>query len=163
MGDAAMMQLRTGVVLVFTAVALQVKGGPQTAKAGYSIFIYDLTLETSAPCQDDAYEDNDVPSEAVPIGAGLHEGLLGCYMDQDYFAIEVTTGQTLTVTMNGVSPSGEGRGLHLWGPDGTSENSYGATNPRTVSATATEDITYNVNAYWRDEAIEYTLEVSLTD
>ena len=60
--------------------------------------LYDLTLETSEPCVEDQYEDNDFREDAVPTTPGLIENLRGCYLDPDYFSFDVTAGQTVTVT-----------------------------------------------------------------
>jgi hypothetical protein len=38
--------------------------------------VYELVVETSEACPDDAYEDNDFPDQAVPATAGLIEDLL---------------------------------------------------------------------------------------
>jgi len=66
---------------------------------------YDITLETSAPCPDDEYEDNDFSWEATEIVAGPYD-LYGCGYDTDYFKVTLTSGQILTATLNQV-PSGD--------------------------------------------------------
>jgi hypothetical protein len=60
--------------------------------------LYDLRLRTDIPCRDDPYEDNDFMEEAKPLSAGLHEGLLGCYLDEDWFSIPIRAGQNLVLT-----------------------------------------------------------------
>ena len=62
--------------------------------------LYDLELETSPPCRDDIYEDNDFDDEAATIVPGTYAGLTGCYLDADWYSFFVLTGETITLTMD---------------------------------------------------------------
>jgi hypothetical protein len=62
--------------------------------------LYDLRLETGAPCTDDPYEDNDFPDEAAAVEAGTLVGIVGCHRDADWFAVPVTAGQAITLAID---------------------------------------------------------------
>ena len=81
--------------------------------------VYDLRLETSEPCPDDAYEDNDFRYDATPMIPGQYDSLRACYLDADYFAVEVESGQTLTVTMAQVTGYTGLRRLIIYGAGST--------------------------------------------
>jgi len=59
---------------------------------------YNFLLETSEPCQEDEFEDNDLFDEAAPMTPGTYTDLRGCAVDLDYYSIELTAGQRITVT-----------------------------------------------------------------
>jgi hypothetical protein len=62
--------------------------------------LYDLELETSAPCRDDAFEDNDFEDDPAPIAPGSYAGLAACYLDRDWYAFSVSDGDTITFTID---------------------------------------------------------------
>jgi hypothetical protein len=62
--------------------------------------LYDLELETSAPCRDDIFEDNDFDDEAAGIVPGTYVGLTGCYLDADWYSFFVLAGETITFTVD---------------------------------------------------------------
>jgi hypothetical protein len=62
--------------------------------------LYDLELETSPPCRDDIYEDNDFYDEPAAITPGTYAGLTGCYLDADWYSFFVLAGETITMTMD---------------------------------------------------------------
>ena len=62
------------------------------------MILYDLEIESSEPCSDDPYEDNDFQDEAYELEHdGLHTGLTGCYLDADWFKIDVLEGHHITI------------------------------------------------------------------
>ncbi|MFH2052370.1 MAG: Ig-like domain-containing protein [bacterium] len=62
--------------------------------------VYDLELVTSAPCVDDGYEDNDFRDEAILVEEGPLTGLHACYLDADWFKLEVVEGQTFGLDLS---------------------------------------------------------------
>ncbi len=50
-------------------------------------------------CLDDAFEDNDAAGGAAPLGTGARDDLQVCADDEDWFAIDVCAGGTLTVAL----------------------------------------------------------------
>lgn len=124
--------------------------------------LYDLQLMTGPPCQDDAFEDNDFEDEAAAITAGSYSDLRACKVDHDYYVIDMTTGQTLTVTIDATFTEGgwENRRLVMSAP-GDSDSTEGTTNPTTLSVTATADGTaWFYVVFWVD-GVEYTMDVGL--
>lgn len=126
--------------------------------------LYDLSVTSDDPCQDDAYEDNDFQDEAAPIVEGFYTGLLGCHVDADYFSIQMNGGETVTITVDATMPPGawEHRRVVLYPPGGDSSSYSGTGNPTTVQATALEPGTgYFYVQFWVDD-VEYTLEIVLS-
>ncbi|MGD8627942.1 MAG: Ig-like domain-containing protein [bacterium] len=123
--------------------------------------IYNFTIETSEPCQDDEYEDNDFPDEARPITAGLHEGLRGCHVDQDYYTIDMEAGKTLRVTMSEFSSVGGSRMLNITGP-GANVGGINQTEPR-VETVLAQAGTYMIRVRWWDDGVIYDLNVEVLD
>ena len=81
--------------------------------------LHDLTLETSAPCPDDAYEDNDFRDEATPVALGTTESLRGCYLDADWYSFDLAAGDSLDVTITADAYEGnQTKSFHLIDPDG---------------------------------------------
>ncbi len=64
------------------------------------LILYDLRLETSAPCRDDAFEENDFEDEAAPVQAGIHGGLTACLLDPDWYSVFALAGETVTFTVD---------------------------------------------------------------
>jgi hypothetical protein len=125
--------------------------------------VYDLTLETSAPCPDDAYEDNDFHWGAEYIAQGLHS-LRGCDGDHDYFKISLDAGQTLTATVSQVPPGNLQRKLRISDMGNfTLIDSTGFEDPVTLYWVAIQDTTHHIEVKWYDDDIEYTLHVDVSD
>jgi hypothetical protein len=124
--------------------------------------IYNFMIETSEPCADDQYEDNDFEDEATPINAGLYEGLRGCHVDADIYSLYVEEGKTLRVTMTEVSTRGGSRLLSVWGPGG----SAGDTNqvePRVETVLTSQAGTYYIMTQWWTDDVTYDLNVEILD
>ena len=69
-----------------------------TTVAGFAL--YSLKLLQDPPCHDDPYEDNDFLDEAYPLAPGTYTDMRCCYLDQDFYAIDVEAGETLTVDLD---------------------------------------------------------------
>jgi hypothetical protein len=125
--------------------------------------LYGLTLETSAPCDEDPYEDNDFIEDAQPTTPGLIEDLRGCYLDPDYFSFEVAEGQTVTVTATQLG-AGEPTNcrIRIFDPTGhqTADNEW--ISPFSQSAEMGASGTCSVMAmFWRD--VNYDLEIEVSN
>ncbi len=123
--------------------------------------VYNFVIETSEPCVDDQYEDNDFADEATSITAGLHEGLRGCYVDADYYSIEMAPGKTLKVTMTETTTRGGSRTLRLWGP-GVSVGGTNQVEPRTEMV-LTQAGTYYILTQWWTDGVIYDLNIEVLD
>ncbi len=124
--------------------------------------LYNFMIETSEPCADDQYEDNDFEEEATPITAGLYEDLRACYLDKDLYSIDLAQGKTLRVTMSEVEPSGGSRALRIWGP-GTSVGGVNQTEPRVEMALAGQAGTFYIYVQWWRDNVTYDLNVEVLD
>ncbi len=123
--------------------------------------LYDLTLETSAPCEEDQYEDNDFREDAVPVTPGLIEDLRGCYLDPDYFSFDVTSGQTVTVTATQHTGATTCR-IRIFDPAGTQTSDTEPQSPLSLSAVMTESGTCEVMAmFWGER--DYDMEIVVED
>ena len=102
--------------------------------------LYDLELETSPPCHDDVFEDNDFDDEAVQIVPGTYAGLAGCYLDSDWYTFFVLAGETITITVDTRDYTSTRR-LTIREPGGeqVSGTSELSTPVSTLSLTATAD------------------------
>ena len=125
--------------------------------------LYDLVLESGPADPDDEYEDNDFQDEARPLAEGLHEGLVGNFLDDDWYSIAVEEGQTLQVTVD-VGDYGGARHLYVTDPGGV--NSQGGTyseNPVSyaVPITATGTSFIDFQAY--QDSVSYSLEIAIED
>jgi hypothetical protein len=124
--------------------------------------IYNFIIETSEPCIDDEYEDNDFEDEATPITAGLHEGLRGCHVDADHYRIEMAQGETLKVTMSEVSSVGGTRSLNIWGPGVNVGGRANQVEPR-VEMVLAQAGTYYIRTQWWADGVIYDLNVEVLD
>lgn len=131
---------------------------------GYENWVlYELTLHTSAPCNDDEFEDNDFRDEAPQIVPGTLEGLQGCYYDDDWFAVQADPGELITLTVivtSGYAPIAAG----IYGPSGA-ELAYdtSSNSPLWLSATAQESGAHHVFATFGGSGIVYDLTVGVSD
>jgi len=133
----------------------------------HHVAVYHLTLETSAPCPDDAYEDNDFIDQAVPMTPGTIEDLIGCDSDGDFFSTYLGEGQTLTVAATEVTTHDDTRMLEIFGPDhsrltGHVSHQDPIENPIVETWTATEAGTYYFWVYWTGNPVVYDLSVDVT-
>lgn len=125
--------------------------------------LYDLRLTTDDPCRDDAYEDNDFRSDAVPISPGTISGLRLCLYDRDYFAVDLTAGDTLSATMTATAGYiNDTKRVAIQQPNGNDANWTTSSSP----TVATSYVAYQTGTHyiWTmlwNEYIEYDLEVSV--
>ncbi len=127
--------------------------------------LYDLEVISGEPCADDQYEDNDFSDEAAPITAGMHTGLAGCYLDEDWYSIDMTAGQTLTVTLDATIPQGGSliRRMNISPPGGDGFYATNTNNPLTGQVTSTADGTATFYVQFWVDGVTYTLDIELTD
>ena len=52
---------------------------------------------SSATCAEDSYEDNDTAAQAATLGSGSHADLRSCPGDDDFYAIEISAGQSIDI------------------------------------------------------------------
>jgi methionine-rich copper-binding protein CopC len=125
--------------------------------------VYHFRLETSSPCEEDPYEDNDFIEDAAPITPGLWEGLRGCHVDADYYTLDLTAGQTLTVTASEVTSFGGTRRMKIYSPGYYERTRHTSQDePAVESWTATEDGPhYFMIQYWVDGVV-YDLDIEVT-
>ena len=78
---------------------------------------YDLDLEIlgcdQQLCVDDELEENDTLQSARPIGAGIHQDLMICANDPDYYSIQLCEGGSLTADLSFLHAEGD-LDLQLW-------------------------------------------------
>jgi methionine-rich copper-binding protein CopC len=132
---------------------------------GYEDYIlYDFSVNTTTPCDDDAYEDNDFFDEATPIAPGLHTNLRGCRVDRDYYSFQADAGETITLTFEVQQGGVDTRQYGIYGPALENLELYaGWGDPVTIQAIAAESGThYAFVRYWYDGYI-YDMEVTVED
>ncbi len=130
-------------------------------QTGYSI--YDFMLTTDDPCRDDDYEDNDFLSQAVPVSAGTLTGLRFCLYDKDFFAIDLTEGETLTASITATAGyTDDTKRVAILHPSGWDASVMTSASP-TVSAShmATETGTHYVYTMLWNEYAEYDLTLTV--
>lgn len=126
--------------------------------------LYDLIIETSAPCEDDPFEDNDFLDETAPLALGHHEGLRGCEIDQDFFSFDAVAGQTITVTAVQLPPMEWAHSrIIIYGPShGIANQADSDATTHTLSAFASASGTHYVSVrFWSD--VGYTLDLDVHD
>ncbi len=125
-------------------------------------FLYDLEFETSAPCDDDDYEDNDFVDEAEPLSVNETHDLVGCYLDADVFSFYAEIGQTITLSSTQLtSPHNIGQ-LIVYRPNGNaldSSTEYAADN--TLEVTAVESGTHYAAAKFWNQRTEYEFRIDV--
>ncbi len=123
--------------------------------------LYDLDVTAGDPCGDDAFEDNDFRDMATPLTTGLHMGLRGCEVDQDCYAIAMTAGQTLILTLDATIPEGAWahRRVELFPPSGEVARSEGTDNPVVLEVTSETDGQAVIEVrFWVDN-VDYSLDL----
>ena len=126
--------------------------------------LYDMELETSDPCVDDAYEDNDFLDEAAPLTIGQTYQLTACMLDSDIFSFDVAAGQTVSMSITQAAGGTAYSSLYIQGPDGTAIASHAsADNAPTLQGVAeTSGTHYAHSRFWQD-GVEYELLVEVED
>jgi len=79
---------------------------------------YTMDAALMGPCIDDSYEEDDNALAATPIVVGNYTGLSACPFDEDWFTIELTTGDDLLVDLFFAASEGDVE-LALFDPSDT--------------------------------------------
>jgi hypothetical protein len=123
---------------------------------------YNITLQTSSPCPDDEYEDNDFMWEAKDLSEGTYS-LYACDDDTDYFRVAVEAGKTLSARISQVPAGNLERRLRITDSGNVLlRQSTGPGDPMTVTWTAAETSDYHIVILWWDDTA-YQLEVEILD
>lgn len=126
--------------------------------------VYDLVLETSEACQDDAYEDNDFMDEAKPIDPGTFEDMTGCYNDADWFSLSLDVGDRLTVTTTRLTLASPSQQLYIYSSNGDKVAIYqGSDVMASVSWTAVQQETHYIRTQWNGEGVGYNMVVEVAE
>jgi hypothetical protein len=126
--------------------------------------LYDMELETSAPCVDDAYEDNDFLDEAAPLTIGETYDLTACMLDSDVFSFNATAGQTITLSITQAGGGTAYSSLYIQGPSGSAIASHAsADNAPTLQGVAETTGEHYVQARFWQDGVEYQLLVEIED
>ena len=134
-------------------------------EGGYEGYVvYDFSLDTTDPCEDDTYEDNDFFDEAAPVAPGTLTGLIGCRLDRDYYAVDLNAGERLTATIETVAPTATTRWYKIHDPSEAELDFYSGTgNPATITALAPTTGTYYIMVrYWTD-GIVYDIDIEIVE
>ena len=130
-----------------------------TTVAGFAL--YSLKLYQMEKCVDDAYEDNDFLDEASPLSPGTYTDMLCCYLDQDFYAIDVQAGQTLTVDITWDWTAGGW--FKLLDPSGATVQAFlPGWHPIHFQTVAAQTGAYVVSTRFVNEG-EYEMEVTVED
>jgi hypothetical protein len=125
--------------------------------------LYEFTLATESPCPDDEYEENDFLDEAVLITPGTITGLRACWQDRDFFAIDMTAGQLLSVIVTS-GPNAGSRYFQFYDPlGGLAGGSVGDSNPFQAWGEATETGTHFFMIRFYKDDVEYDIDVEVID
>jgi hypothetical protein len=130
------------------------------------LVLYHLKMESLDPVPDDEFEDNDFPDEARPIEPGLHEGLRGAFVDADYFSIDLTAGQTITVTATEVTSTGTSYRLVVTNAAGGTYTGHDGQDahatPAVESWMATQTGKHLILIMWWADNVVYNLNVEVS-
>ena len=123
--------------------------------------VYELLLETSSACVDDAYEDNDFFDQATPVTEGSYN-LRGCSVDKDYLSIELEAGQQLDVTLSYELPEADYI-ISVYNSSQVEMARYMRyANPFSFSYTAGASGTYYVVMFFWTDDHDYSLDFDIT-
>ncbi len=124
--------------------------------------LYDLELQTSEPCLDDEYEDNDFLHDAVPITTDETHQLICCRLDSDYFSFYAEAGDSIAVTTTQTSTPTTHTRIGIYMPNeqyigGTDENTASVTTGARTTQTGTH---YVYTKFWGDRT-EYDFRIDI--
>lgn len=147
-----------------TFYALVTNAGDGEVGYDMSLAVEGDIIDPPRECEDDEFEPNNTLEDAALLELDTtYEELISCDDDDDWYAIELTAGQLVDVTVNGPGPDID---VRLTDSEGTiiDTSAAGGTN-ELVSVTAPEDGTYYVQVYMftTDGVGTYTIGVDLVE
>jgi subtilisin family serine protease len=123
--------------------------------------LYDLDIASGVdPCgTDDPYEENDIPTAAHPLTAGVELSGIAC--DDDWFSISVTSGDVIDADLSFLHDDGD-LDFELYDPsDINVAGSYSESDNESIVHTATETGVYTLLVYGYLGAVnDYDIVVS---
>jgi PGF-CTERM protein len=122
------------------------------------------TDPTGPSLDPDQYEPNNDIGTATTVSDSEYEDLTIESGESDYFAVDLSQGETLTATIRFDANQGD-LDMRAYGPDQTEQNASAGTfsDNESVSLTATQAGTYYVETYgFGSASAEYSLELSGT-
>lgn len=127
---------------------------------------YDVRFSQTrgTPCDDDGWEPNDLPGQAIPLNSsGLVDGMI-CPQDKDHFSIAVPAQKGLTVSLVEYDSSGGLLKLCLFDGAtelGCSEDPGTPTVSATVAQAENKTLTVRIDSSDERTSNSYTLKVEL--
>ncbi|MBU0552206.1 hypothetical protein KKB55_13485 [Myxococcota bacterium] len=142
--------------------ALGVVGFDAEARGDYLLEV-EITGCEAPTCVDDGLEENDAIAAARPLSPGVYEGLAICSGDDDFYAVEVCAGGTLSVEARFSYADGD-LDLGLYRGDVLLTNALSSDDNEALRYTANADETLNLRVYgFSGAANQYALSVALND
>jgi len=107
------------------------------ATLGNSYALTTVLPGSGSGCRSDRFEPNDTESAAPVLTAAVHANLASCDSDDDYYAVDLTAGATLDVTVDFAHAEGD-IDLRLYEQGGI------VTLASSITTSAPESFSYNV-------------------
>lgn len=110
---------------------------------------YSMTVAVTSVsgCPNDGYEPNNTRQAAIPMSLGTFPSLSVCTMDDDFFAVSLSAGETLSIDVTLNNSEGD-VDVAIQDSAGTVlDSSQTTTNTETIDFTATAADTYYVRVY----------------
>ncbi len=131
----------------------------------YSLSVDAGEIPEPVACPLDPWEDNDDEAAAASVSAGAYTAASICMDDPDWYAVDATEGQLLTVDLLFIDEEGD-VDLRVVAPDGTYTSSVSVSDDESLTVESTVAGTYLVRAtLFADPGLEhgntYDLNVSL--
>lgn len=125
--------------------------------------LYDLRVRTDYPCRDDSFEDNDFFDDAKALSPGLHEGLLGCYLDEDWFSVPIRAGQNLVLTTDTHEYQSLRRLIIVMPDGGGYQSTLSGVSTLTINWPAVADGAAHVMAMVWGDGVVYDMTIEVLD
>ena len=129
-------------------------------------YTMDVTL-ASAECVDDSFEDNDTDTTAAAVTAGAYPGLGSCPSDDDWFGVDLLTGDVLDLFLAFSHAEGD-IDLELFDPTGVwVSDSLSATDDEAITYTAVTGGTFLARVFLESDTgsvlgNSYDMDVAVT-
>ena len=117
-------------------------------------------------CSDDGFEDNDSFGDPAPVTEGLTENLRSCALDDDYFSIQLSVGDEITIDVSFSHAEGD-IDLALFNPSATLvASSESATDDEQIVYTAPEAGIFVIRVHLYEdlgvsEGNDYALDIAI--